>query len=328
MRPASRRPTRITRFTQIVPLLVAAAALSFSRAAFAEDDTIFLKNGKSVTGKILAEDAKKGVLLELKDGKKKTFRPREIAKVVKAPPPPPPKKNEPPPPPPPPAAVPEEEPEEAPPPPDWHVRKGVTFGFGLDGALVRAKSLGPQLGLHGVIDIGTKTPFYVRAEPGISYWTRSTAVNALSSIRVPSDAEGGDPIIERVKITNNVRVLEGHVKLLLGYDIGQSLSVRAGGLLGYATATTDATKCTGGSNSGLHYGGTLVPLVFRALEKKQLEVGANVDYQLVPVPKCDVPVSGAITVEPGGEPLFFDPVLKKQRVGAIFFGLHLSYLIK
>ncbi len=320
MRPGLRQSARIA------PLVVA-FALSFSRNALAADDTIFLKNGKTVTGKIVSEDPKKGVTIELKDGKKKTFKPKEVDKVVKAPPPEPPKKDTPPPPPPPPAVVPEEEPEPPPPPPS-HIRKGLTFGFGLDGALVRAKSLGPQLGLHGIIEVGTGTPFYVRAEPGVSYWTRSTAVNALSSIRVPSEAEGGDPIIDRVKITNNVRVLEGHLKLLLGYDVGQSFSVRAGGLVGYSTATTDATKCTGGSNSGLEYGGTLVPLVFRALDKKQLEIGANVDYQRVPVPKCDVPVSGAITVEPGGDPLVFDPVLKKQVVGAIFFGLHLSYLIK
>ena len=322
MLPAGRSSKRIA------PLLFV-AALTVARVVLAADDTIFLKNGKTVTGKILAEDTKKGVLIELKDGKKKTFRPREITKVIKAPPPEPPKKNEPPRPPLPPAAVPEEEPEEAPPPPTWHVRKGLTFGFGLDGALVRAKSLGPQLGLHGIVEVGTGTPFYVRAEPGLSYWTRSTAVNALSSITPPPAGSPDDPsVIERVKITNNVRVLEGHVKLLLGFDIGQSLSIRAGGLLGYARATTDATQCTGGSNSGLLYGGTLVPLVFRALEKKQLEVGANVDYQLVPVPKCDVPVSGTISVKAGDDPLTFDPALKKQRVGALFFGLHLSYLIK
>lgn len=300
------------------------AVLAFASTAFADDDTVFLKNGKKVTGKVVSEDAKKGVTIELKDGKKKTFKPREVDHVQKAPPPEAPKPAAPPPKPPPPAAEPEEEPE-PPPPPDYHVRKGLTFGAGLDGALVRAKSLGPQLGVHGIVDIGTGTPVYLRIEPGFSYWTRSTSLNALSGIELPAD---GSPYIEtRSKITNNVRVLEGHAKLGIGVDLGQSFTARLAGTIGYATATTDATRCAGGRNSGLLYGASLVPIALRALEKKQLELGANVDYQRVPVPKCDSSVSGSLTIAPG-ESLTFDPAVKKQRVEAIFFGLHVSYLFK
>jgi hypothetical protein len=241
---------------------------------------------------------------------------------------PPPEKKEPPPAPPPPAALPPEpEPEEeAPPPPPTRLRSGLTFGVGADLALVRAKSLGPSLGMHAVLDIGTKTPFYVRLEPGIAYFTRTSAVQVISSIYGSPDP-ADPPEVSRVKITNNVRVLQVHTKVALGYDIGESFTARLGGILGYASATTDAAQCSGGSNSGLTYGGSLVPIAFRALAKKELELGANVDYQLVPVPKCDVAAKGSITVAPG-ETVIVEPAVKKQRVAAIFLGLHLSYLFK
>jgi hypothetical protein len=306
---------------------LAFAALAVTGNAHAESDTVFLKNGKKVTGAVIDDDARKGVTIVMKDGKKRTFARRLVDHVEKAPLPPPEKKEPPPAPPPPAALPPEPEPEEeAPPPPPAHLRSGVSFGVGADLALVRAKSLGPSLGMHGIVDIGTKTPFYVRLEPGFAYFTRSTAVNVVSSIYVPVDP-AEPPEIGRVKITNNVRVLQLHTKVSLGYDIGQSFTARLGGILGYASATTDAAQCSGGSNSGLTYGGSLVPIALRALEKKQLELGANVDYQLVPVPKCDLPAAGSITVDPG-QTTVLEPAVKKQRIAAIFFGLHLSYLFK
>lgn len=312
----------------LVASWLAVACLAVAPSAHAESDTVFLKNGKKVTGAVIDDDPKKGVTIVMKDGKKQTFARRLVAKVEKAPLPPPQKKEpETKPPPPPPAEVPPEpEEEEAPKPPPSDVRSGVTFGLGADLALVRAKSFGPSLGIHGLIDIGTKTPFYIRVEPGIAYFTRTSSVQVISSIYGSLD-ETQPPEITRTKITNNVRVLQIHTKASLGYDITPSLTARLGGILGYASATTDAAQCSGGSNSGLTYGGSLVPIALRALDKKQLELGANVDYQLVPVPKCDLAATGVLTVAPG-ETLLLEPAVKKQRVAAIFLGLHLSYLFK
>ena len=313
--------------------MVGLALLAVATTARADEDAVFLKNGKKLTGKVVDEDAKKGVTIELKDGKKRTFKPKEVERVEKARPTEPAKAAEPPAPPKPKVEEPEADDEPPPPaPPGDHVRRGVSFGAGVGFALVRSKSLGPQLGLSGVIDIGTGSPFYVRVEPGLSYFTRSTSVNALRSIDF---ADPASPEVNREKITNNVRLIELHAKAGLGYDIGESLTARLHGIVGYSTATTDAPQCVGGANAGLLYGGGLVPLAVRALGKKQLELGANVDYVFVPVPKCDIPVSGSIVApaptaeDPRPSSLVsFPPALKKQRVGALFFGLHLSYVFR
>lgn len=321
----------------LVASLVPGVAIAQKKEAPAEDSVV-LKSGQMVTGKILDDDPKNGVTIKLANGKVRVIPPADVKLVERAEPAPAKKKpapkatdDEPEKP-----AKDEEEGKKDPPkaaqePEAGKRGEGLHIGAGLavgpvfsrannEGSL---KLLSPFVGVHGAFDVVVGERLYLRVEPSIGTFARTSKVD----VPVKVDTTVSPNILVKETITNKVRVIDLFVRAMLGYDYADALTGRAGLRVGYGLASTSASQCSDGAGNGMSYGASLVPIGVRAM-KKAIEVSLLFDYAWEPTPRCDVPgLKDGLVVEKNAITVFVPKVVKDTTAVGIL-ALSATYYFK
>ncbi len=284
-------------------------------------DILVLKNGHKIQGTIIEQNDKK-VILQLIDGKKRVFKRSEIKAIQAAPEPELPKPK---------PTVTETESESAPPPPppppsEWTHPGPVHFGVGLQLGILKAISIGYDLGVHVAIDVPLSSAWYLRIDPSFSAMSRSTKSTEVQQIAVAPDGTPLPPAYDTV--ANKVQAYSFELRPAIGVDyLGGTLTSRLGGIIGFMTGSTSAAQCPTQGASGLVVGGTLTPLAARLTSSKALELGLNLDLEELHVPRCGYasPPSGAIQVGYGSTVSFVPSTVGISALGGAA-SLELTYL--
>jgi hypothetical protein len=283
-----------------------------------------LRNGTYFSGKIVEENATRGVTIELENGQKKVIPNNQIKRIDRAPPPP--AKPDP---------KPEKKPEKKPAAPDpvketapaapWSHPDAVSPGLMFEIGAGRSRMFSLALGFRAIVDVGLGGATYLRFEPGLSTFKRSTSSTTPSRIDVPVDPTQST-VITLDTISNDVRLIQFSSRVLIGHDFSDGmLSMRAGGIVGFMTAKTPAAQCAAGVNgdvrqSGAMFGGSIIPIALRPDQGRRFELGTFIDIESIVVPICDTPKVDSIQAR-RGTPVFIVPGVTGQRVFAMAFGL-------
>lgn len=291
------------------------------------EDTVFLRNGTYFSGKIVEENATRGVTIELENGQKKVIPNNQIKRIDRAPPPPakpepkPEKKSD---------KKPEKKPapepvKEASSSAPWVHPDAVSPGLLFEIGAARSRMFSVALGFRAIVDVGLGGATYLRFEPGLSTFKRSTSATTPVRIDVPVDPTQST-VITVDTISNDVRLIQFSSRALIGHDFSDGmLSMRAGGIVGFMTGKTPAAQCSAGVNgdvrqSGAMFGGSIVPIALRPDQGRRFELGTFIDIESIVVPICNTPQVDSIQAR-RGTPVFIVPGVTGQRVFAMAFGL-------
>lgn len=180
-------------------------------------------------------------------------------------------------------------------------REGTRYGAGLQLGAVMAKGatggyrlISPDITLSGVADGVLSGAFSWRLEPTFSTFTRASSRVALVSV----DAASATPVITQETISNRTRVYELYPRALVGFDVTETVTARAGVLVGLSFGSTATSVAELNSEacrpvplgSSLVYGATLVPATLRLGEKRNIEIGVVAEWSKRTVPICDRPL--------------------------------------
>jgi len=213
-------------------------------------------------------------------------------------------------------------------------RVGVALQLGLPLSRSNAEKKITPLplsgGLTGLIDVHLDQKVYLRVEPGLTLLRRNSTVRVVHKVDA-SNAPTKTTIVTE-DISNKVLSIDLSVRLLLGYDYTRLdpktvLTGRAGALVGFNSAKTGArptepeTCSTSSRSSGAVYGLHLAPIAARFIgESKSFEVGLTTELRSQKIPRCDVPLSGEFTVNPG-EVATFTPKIIDSQLTVVVVGL-------
>lgn len=277
--------------------LFALVTLLASTAGAATEDTVVLKSGQTLTGKVLDDDPKTGVTIKLSSGRVQVVPAKDVKMVErsvgkgddkkdegatkKRAPPPKDEDDEP---------KPAKKPEKEEPKPDAAPgRYGA--GLAVGAAISRANKdssltfLSPSVGVRGAVDVPLSPGFSLRIEPEIATFTRKSKLTAPIEV----DTRGPDPVITSEEIVTKVRELTMSVGALGAVEYGGRFASRAGIVLGVARATATATAqrdpCPSTSKTSAMFGLRAHPIMARF---GAAEVGLTADYVWVPMLRCDV----------------------------------------
>jgi hypothetical protein len=309
----------------------AIATSSFATLALADkgDDTIVLKGGTVVTGKILDEDPKNGVTIKLATGKVRVLAPAEIKSVEHAKP----AKSEPrteapddapakPP------ATDADEPKK-PEPSTSKAHEGVKLGVGLELGLVLSRAntdgsltlLSPSVGAHLAIDVGLAPRVYLRIDPSLSTFSRSSQV---PGVPLQFDATTTPGVLSTRTVGTKLRVIDLSTRVEVGYDFTDAITSRIGGAVGLAFGLASGDVCNSATDLGVVYGLSTHPIGVRLGESRSVEVALAIDYASVPVSRCTTNVPAGF-VPPSGAISVFQPLFLKDRIGIGVAGLSATY---
>ena len=334
---------RLARLLALAVMLVSSAALADGKKGDTTEDSVVLKNGTMVSGKILDDDPKTGVTIKLASGKVRVVPAAEVKLVERAMTPA--EKAEKP--------KPEIAPAEAAPKPadkpdkpapaeesastsgDAYAHPGFRWGFGgeLGVVLSRANSdgalklLSPAFGLHAALDLGLTRKLYLRVDPTLATFSRSSEVpNVPNALNAPSADPATWTLFRYSSVATKLRLIELFTRVEAGWDFTPTLTSRVGFLVGMAVLSAKGDICASSTDLGVVYGLSLHPIAMRFGEKRALEVALGVDYASVPVKRCTtsvpdgyVPVVNALNQ--------FQPVLLRDRIGVGTVGLGATYML-
>ena len=286
----TRRPAQI--------LVLALVTLLASHATAAGDDTVVLKSGQVLTGKVLDDDPSSGVTIKLTSGKVQVVPAKDVKMVERSLEKGPAKKEEPAKKkaPPPPDDEPEEKPAAKKPPPkdepkDEAPRSRMGVGLALGAAVSRANKdssvtfLSPSVGVRGAYDVPLSPGFSLRIEPELATFSRKSKLVAPIEV----DTRVTPPTITNEEIVTNVREITLSVAGLGAVEYGGKFASRLGLLLGVARASATASAqrdpCPTTSKTGAVFGLRAHPFTARF---GAFEGGVTADYVWVPMLRCDV----------------------------------------
>ncbi len=309
--------------------VLAVAMTIAERSDAADEDVVRLKDGTTLTGKILDEDPKGGVTIKLSSGKvqvvpvaqvKSTTR-ADVAPKKEAPPDEPPApRRAPPPTAAPPRAVDERDSE-----------RRALFGAGGDLGLVLSsnnadgaiKLLSPSLGAHVTLAGSATASVYFLLDVGLSTFSRRSTVSQPARI----DTTKTPLVVTNQEISTKNRAILLLLAPQAGYELTRSLSARVGLLLGYARTSASAEAplhaCEADAQGGVTYGARLVPLAYRGLGN--VELSATLDYLWAPMPRCFVPgLDKGLTIKGGGV-TEISPSIQKKTLAVGVLGVGATY---
>ena len=335
---------RLARLFALALVLASSPVLAQPKKGDAADDSVVLKNGTMVTGKILDDDPKTGVTIKLANGKVRVVPAAEVKLVERAmtpsekaaSPKPKPKADDEPPDAAPIAAAKddtEKKPDKA--ADDGYAHPSFRWGVGGELGLVlsRANSdgalklLSPYFGIHGAFDVGLTRRVYLRIDPTVATFSRSSEVpNVPNALNAPSADPSTWTLYRYASVATKLRLIELLARVEAGYDFTPMLTSRLGVLAGMAILSAKGDICSPSTEPGLVYGLSLHPIAARFGEKRNVEVALGVDYTSVPVKRCTtsvpdgyVPVVNALNQ--------FQPVLLRDRIGVGTVALGATYLL-
>ncbi len=274
-----------------------AMSLSAQHARAAAEDTVVLKSGQVLTGKVLDDDPTGGVTIKLSSGKVQVVPAKDVKMVErsmskaeaskKADPPA--KKRAPEPPDDEPA--PEKKPEEPKADEPEKATRRLGAGLALGAAISRANKdssltvLSPSIGLRGAYDVRFSPELSLRLEPELATFSRKSKLVAPIEV----DTRVSPPIITSEEIVTRVRELTLSVGALAAVHYAGRFASRLGLVLGVARASASASAqrdpCADTSKTGALFGLRAHPITARF---GAFEAGVNVEYVWVPMVRCDV----------------------------------------
>jgi hypothetical protein len=207
---------------------------------------------------------------------------------------------------------------------------GAHFGGGVEiGAAMSSANadntltvVSPEFGLHGILDLALGGDFSLRLEPGLSTFRRSATIKVPLSI----DTRPAAPVVTYGDITNDVRPVEGWLRVMLGYRYTPSVFGEIGLELGYAASSTRSDSCASdASRSGFVYGGRLSPIGVRFGPNRAIEAAFSVSIAWRPIPRCDVVLPPDFTAQPNAQTVF-QPATQAQTLGVGVVGLQINYV--
>ena len=275
-----------------VALLVAAPARAGA------EDTVVLKSGQVLTGKVLDDDPTTGVTIKLSSGKVQVVPSKDVKMVERsvskgdAPKKdePAPKKR---------AAAPvDDEPEEPKPkakpeepPKKDEAPRALGAGLALGAAISRANKdssltvLSPSVGVRGAYDVRFSPELSLRIEPELATFSRKSKLVAPIEV----DTRVSPPVVTSEEIVTKVREITLSVAALASVDYGGKFSSRLGLVLGVARASATASAqrdpCADTSKTGALFGLRAHPFAARF---GAFEAGVSAEYVWVPMLRCDV----------------------------------------
>jgi hypothetical protein len=316
-------------------LFLATPALAQKDDASAPDK-VTLKNGQTVTGKVLDDDPKTGVTIKQANGKVRVIAAKDVKMVDRA--------DTAAKPAPKPTPQPKDEDEDTPPPPkpakqkpadddddaEATHHKGTTFGVGGDLGMVLSrenaagslKVLSPDLGIHGTLDSVLSGALYFRLDPAIATFART------SSVVVPTSIDTTDPahiVVHQETVTNKIRVIDLTVRAALGYDWLPILTSRLGLRLGLDLASGNGVGCPNDSRTSLAYGLATTPIAARFGKKDQLELGLFFDYVVLTMPRCSAGDTSGFVV-PQNAVTKFSLQVSDEKISLAELGLSATYM--
>lgn len=282
----------------VFAVLLALSSLA-SPARAAAEDTVVLKSGQVLTGKVLDDDPSTGVTIKLSSGKVQVVPAKDVKMVERSmpkgeatkKPDPPPKK---------PAPVADEpddakpkdrdEPKPDEPGKDAAARK-LGAGLALGAAVSRANKdssltvLSPSFGVRGAYDVRFSPELSLRLEPELATFSRKSKL--LAPIEV--DTRVSPPVVTSEEIVTRVREITLSIGALAGVHYGGRYASRLGVVLGVARASATASAqrdpCADTSKTGALIGLRAHPIAARF---GRFEAGLSVEYVWVPMIRCDV----------------------------------------
>jgi hypothetical protein len=325
------RPARL-----LAPFVLALApCLATAQPKGPTDDSVVLKNGTMVTGKILDDDPQNGITIKLANGKVRVIPASEIKMVDRAAtanekpkPEPKPKRDEP--------VEPEKkDDDEAKKKPEADagcaLHEGTKIGVGLDLGLVLSRSnsagdlklLSPQIGAHLAIDVGLARKVYLRIDPGLATFSRSSEV---PGVPMQFDASVTPGVLTTRTVATKLRIVELLARVEVGYDFTDTITSRIGAVGGLTFTAASGDVCDSSTDLGAAYGLSVKPVAARFGESRAVEVALAIDYLSVPVKRCTTSVPDGF-VPPAGAISVFQPLFAKDRIGVGVVGLGVTYML-